>query len=61
MLSGTIRRSMYMCLITILSPSNSIDEAAFAFSSSTSSGAKRSRGSATSEYSSVSAMRPTRS
>ena len=45
----------------IASPSSSIADGATAFSSATSSGVKRARGNATSEYSSVSAMRPTRS
>ena len=47
--------------MTILSPSNSMLEAVSFFSSSSTAGSKRSSGSATSEYSSVSAMRPARS
>ena len=44
-----------------MSPSSSISDGATASSSAISSGVKRARGNATSEYSSVSAIRPTRS
>ena len=56
-----MRRSMYTWRITSESPSSSTMDGAVSRSSATSAGSRRALGKGTSEYSQVSAIRPTRS